>query len=729
MIKNITFSTLFLFIFTHFLTAQQWNFNTDGNTEGWLANTLADNLVVEDGMLIVTSTHNDGPKIRTSGLNFLAINYPLLKIRIKNDEIIDGEEVMLRMFWNELSLDRSLFFPYTANADEFVTLEIDLSQTPGWAGLINAIRLDLCFAGGNEVRVDYISFEQAENTFELLTSYLIQSKANNRVLEVQQGSFENNSSVVLSATDRTLKQQWFLTADDNSNNFFLKNIIASKVLNIHNGGMVVSRIEESPTWHIIRKDNGYNWLKNMENQLYLAVSENELILVEEQEGDHLLWKIEQTDPDYPVPAPIPVNTGEYLVGAQSCNLWNAERNPWEAMKPFPKRRPVLDWYNEGTPIVTDWEIKMLVDHGINFVMPCWYRAAGNEGQPVEARLEHWLMGLNEARYQNYLKFMLMWENANLISSGVADADDLLNNVMPYLIENYFSRDNYLKIDGKPILAIYGPSLLINELGGETAALEAFEQVNEMMIEEGFAGIILWGQFCWGSSHTTNSQMFNTGMTHTFPYHLPTFMNVLPGGQFPTEQQIINGHLAAWNNQYNASLVPNIINVSMGWDSSPWGNFVSNRKWRLHPHAFGQLAQMGKDLMDQRPEGSLDSRIMMLDNWNEFGEGHYIMPTEQYGFGYLQAIKNVFDQDAPTHINRIEKEVQNFKIYPNPASQKITLSGSFQGTTRVEIYSLNGTLETTQKIEGDTLIVLDVSFLNPGFYLVRAGNQVQRLIIY
>jgi len=38
---------------------------------------------------------------------------------------------------------------------------------------------------------------------------------------------------------------------------------------------------------------------------------------------------------------------------------------------------------------------------------------------------------------------------------------------------------------------------------------------------------------------------------------------------------------------------------------------------------------------------LGRRILMLANWNEFGEGHFLMPSTLAGFGYLDALREVF----------------------------------------------------------------------------------------
>lgn len=33
--------------------------------------------------------------------------------------------------------------------------------------------------------------------------------------------------------------------------------------------------------------------------------------------------------------------------------------------------------------------------------------------------------------------------------------------------------------------------------------------------------------------------------------------------------------------------------------------------------------------------------MMIDNWNEWDEGHFVAPSHKFGYKYLQAIREVF----------------------------------------------------------------------------------------
>ena len=46
----------------------------------------------------------------------------------------------------------------------------------------------------------------------------------------------------------------------------------------------------------------------------------------------------------------------------------------------------------------------------------------------------------------------------------------------------------------------------------------------------------------------------------------------------------------------------------------------------------------KEIADALPDGAWAKRIFMIDNWNEWDEGHYVAPSHEFGFKYLQAIR-------------------------------------------------------------------------------------------
>jgi hypothetical protein len=99
--------------------------------------------------------------------------------------------------------------------------------------------------------------------------------------------------------------------------------------------------------------------------------------------------------------------------------------------------------------------------------------------------------------------------------------------------------------------------------------------------------------------------------------------------------------------------PCIPTLSMGWNPAPWGKdwehgWRLNGGGRLHPDTFRYNCITMRKIMDSLPAEDPGHRLLLLDNWNEWGEGHYMSPHRQFGFGYLDAIREVFTQAPADH---------------------------------------------------------------------------------
>ena len=73
-------------------------------------------------------------------------------------------------------------------------------------------------------------------------------------------------------------------------------------------------------------------------------------------------------------------------------------------------------------------------------------------------------------------------------------------------------------------------------------------------------------------------------------------------------------------------------------------------WRLPPEVFERVCVRAKSVLDTQPAGGLEKQMVLLDNWNEFGEGHYTEPHRQYGFAYLDAFRRVFPRAPERHVD-------------------------------------------------------------------------------
>ena len=160
-----------------------------------------------------------------------------------------------------------------------------------------------------------------------------------------------------------------------------------------------------------------------------------------------------------VPEPKPATT-DRIVAAHYYAAWKKGaagiHNGFDDLHEYPERTPLMGYYDEENPEVCDWEIKWAVEHGINCFIQCWYRKLENMGKPItvnDLRCGHGLHeALFNAKYQKMMKFAIMFENSP--RWGTTDAVDAVENLMPFWTEQYFKRDNYLKIDNKPVVFVF-----------------------------------------------------------------------------------------------------------------------------------------------------------------------------------------------------------------------------------------------------------------------------------
>jgi|GEM_PF-1114901 len=354
--------------------------------------------------------------------------------------------------------------------------------------------------------------------------------------------------------------------------------------------------------------------------------------------------------DYPadyVPEPKPVEAS-HILGVQSCNLWREGTSyaGWDYVRPFAEnRKPYLGWYDEGNPEVTDWEIKWLVEHGITFEQHCWYRPNNAVNNPIKDGLldQGIIKGLFNARYGNLKKFTIMYTDEGACETNPTDWRE---NVIPYMVEYFFKDSRYLKIDGRPVFSIYQQAHWLRMFGGVEGARQAIQVLRDEVAKAGFPGIYVLME-----DRTANQgvlqQMKSMGVDYCYAYTWGT-----PDAGTQRSMNIAQRDAAG------AAGLGMLPSISMGWAREPWG--VPDGGW-LPPADYKVLLQWTKDeFIPVLPADALGRRVVMLPNWNEFGEGHFLMPSTLAGFGYLDALREVFT-DGGTHEDAMPTEHQTSRF--------------------------------------------------------------------
>ncbi|CAG2111714.1 unnamed protein product, partial [Medioppia subpectinata] len=157
--------------------------------------------------------------------------------------------------------------------------------------------------------------------------------------------------------------------------------------------------------------------------------------------------------------------------------------------------PLIDLYASGDPKVIDWQLGLMKVSGISGVLIDWPGSSGLLDYGTNMRnAEAIIAGTQRAG----LEFAVVYEDNNLDLAKMPDHIGQAKKDMTYLQQNYFSKPNYIKINGQPLLLDFGPQKGLQ--GGDwVQAFSVLSQKplflslwNQMQQTGGTAG----GEFAW-----------------------------------------------------------------------------------------------------------------------------------------------------------------------------------------------------------------------------------------
>ncbi|WP_127580110.1 hypothetical protein [Paenibacillus koleovorans] len=341
-----------------------------------------------------------------------------------------------------------------------------------------------------------------------------------------------------------------------------------------------------------------------------------------------------------VPAPdTAAADSPYTVGVQACDLWReGHHKGYTALQPYDNRLPLFGYAEDGNPEVADWEAKWMLEHGISLYMPCWYRPAYTKGNPIKEPAESAKLheGFMNGNYFDQMKFAILWEN-NSAASGVSNATDFKTNLLNYWIEHYFKHPSYFLIDNKPVIFVYNSANLDTDVGGSAMALN---DARNILIGEGFAGAIFIAE-----NRQTTSASVQTIKNRGFDYHYSYTWTTASMSTQQTNLTTQRGH----------NILDPIPVLTQGWGNEPWAGPTRKTNIPLANWLSG-LSWLRDTFMPGYSSGSLGRSLILLDNWNEINEGHTLMPSNLKGFGYLDAIREVFYSGSAPHTDLLPQDL-------------------------------------------------------------------------
>lgn len=330
--------------------------------------------------------------------------------------------------------------------------------------------------------------------------------------------------------------------------------------------------------------------------------------------------------DY-VPEPKPVKS-DYEVGALYFPGWERYEK-WERIwRVDPIRKPVLGWYDESNPEIVDWQIKWLVENGIQYLLVDWY---WNRGR---INLEHWVKAFQQARYKSHMKWAMMWANHN--GKGSHSIEDQIK-VTQYWIDNYFNTPEYYTIDDMPVVMIWSWSGMNDDMKDQ-GGLKALLDVSQKVVREaGYKGIH-FSVMKWPESEVAAANiqwLKDQGAHSTSIYHYMHHGGKANNPRNFSFELVADTNKDLWEKLHQTGILPFFMNISTGWDDRPWNNrtIIYDRS----PELFQKICQDAKAFADRTGQ----KKRILLSPLNEWGEGSYIEPNREFGFKMYEAVRNTF----------------------------------------------------------------------------------------
>lgn len=412
--------------------------------------------------------------------------------------------------------------------------------------------------------------------------------------------------------------------------------------------------------------------------------------------DVLAFVIQPEPEDYPKPPVRPTMKNGYTTGINVCSLWrNGEHWGWDAISSFEANKTFLGYYDEPLTEVADWEIKWMVEHGINAQFYCWF-----DNQTDAPIFKTHICGALDdgyfnAKYCDEMNFALIWEAANASSPNL---DGFKKYLVPYWVDHYFSHPNYYRIDGKAVLSIFGLNKAIVSMGGPETFKVAMQYLEDVLKGLGYTGLITM------TSGEPSDELYRAGITSVYAYNW---------GHQSHSFDYVKSRIESQMQQDKLHVVPT---ACVGYNDVAWREF---RSPFTSQEEFGQmLTWMRDDVISkyENDEETWKKKFVMLATWNEYGEGTIMCPSNINGFGYLNEVRRAFtvegddfESDRPSDavLDRLGY------LYPRPRA-------IIQAPLLEKTYSDEGDL--LFKLEFDTQEKIDKwEFSGEGFIELRDGK--------
>ena len=324
--------------------------------------------------------------------------------------------------------------------------------------------------------------------------------------------------------------------------------------------------------------------------------------------------------------------------------------------------PLWGYEDESRPEVMEKKINAVADNGINAFIFDWYWH--NEGPFLHKALEKGFLG---AKNNEKLKFAIMWANHDWVDIQPAQRTRPYNvlyegaitektfiEATNHIIDKYFTHPSYWRVNEGLYFSTYELMGLVKGFGSIEETRRIFDNFRERVRKKGLGELhlnaVVWGiENLPGEKTITNgNELLNELGFDSITSYVWVHHNEMPDFPFTSYAKYRKKSIKTFENLKDEFNLPYFPNVTMGWDPSPrtiQTDVYDNLGYPFTPileentpEEFKRALEQAKEFMDKN---LTNTKILTINAWNEWTEGSYLEPDTVNGYGYLEAIKEVF----------------------------------------------------------------------------------------
>lgn len=271
--------------------------------------------------------------------------------------------------------------------------------------------------------------------------------------------------------------------------------------------------------------------------------------------------------------------------------------------------PLIGLYDSNDERVLEYQVQLMKLSGIDGVIVDWY---GIENFWDYGTIHQATQKLFKIISKARLKFAICYEDQtvkHMVNNNHLKAEEAIEHgkkVMRFLDENWFQDEAYLKVDGKPVLFVFGPQYYLTDADWQSLFSVLDTQPVFLTLDHALISVTS-GAYPWPPMWASTGGILSHDVLQSY---LTNFY-----GHMERWKYHVGGAFPGFHDIYKQAGVGN----SYGYLDA------------LEGQTFRYTMQ---EALNHQPD------LIQIITWNDYGEGTNIEPTVEYGLRYLEMVQEV-----------------------------------------------------------------------------------------